>query len=565
MKAFRALWCILTVGSAQSIPNTPPNPPEYQLPDPAPTIRTRVELVMVPVVVRDPEGNAVGNLTLKDFQLFDKAKLQTISHFSVERREATPVAVAPRANNGEKHLASADGAVIPTRFIAYLIDDLHLPAGEFTAAREAARKHVRDTLQAGDRAAIFTTSGKVMLDFTHDLELLDQALLRITPQPSAMPNRDCPPVTYYMADAILNQNNSDAYEMAMTDYLKCNVAATRLSAGPAVRSAATRVLSQGALDTQITLATLGNVIRRISASPGQRLVVLVSSGFFLTADFRQQESAVIDRAIRSQVTVSTVDARGLYVLTPGGDPSGATRPDVRTAPARTLLENERALSEGETLGEIAQGTGGTWFHNNNDLVAGLNRVAGAPECYYVLGFSPQNLKLDGSFHPLKVSVTAKNVTAQVRYGYFASKGALDPEERAKAEIHEAFLSRGEIVEIPVAVRTEFAKSKPGAVQLSVTAAIDIKGLPFEHSEGKNLDTVTVVAGLFDPDGNLVVDGVAKTIRLAIKDETLKAGKAGAVETRLTFDAPSGSYVLRLVVRDSEGEMIGARNAVLEIP
>jgi hypothetical protein len=64
-------------------------------------------------------------------------------------------------------MASDDGAVIPTRLIAYLIDDLHLPAGEFIAAREAARKDVRDTLQAGDRAAIFTTSGNVMLDFTH--------------------------------------------------------------------------------------------------------------------------------------------------------------------------------------------------------------------------------------------------------------------------------------------------------------------------------------------------------------------------------------------------------------
>ncbi len=561
MRAFPAFFFALGAISAQ---NPTHATPEFQIPDPAVTIRTRVELVMVPVVVRDRDGKAVANLTQKDFELFDKGKLQTINHFSVERgAETTPN--TPASPGTAQTPTPTDVAVIPTRFIAYLIDDLHLPAGELMAAREAARKHVRAKLQPGDRAAVFTTSGKVRLDFTHDTAAIDQALLRISPQASAMPNRDCPPVSYYLADAILNQNNSDALEIVMADYLKCNIAATRTSAGPAVRSAAHRALSQGGLDTQITLATLTGVIRRISSAPGQRLIVLLSSGFFLTADYRQQESEVMDRAIRARVTVSAVDARGLYVLPLGGDPTGATRQDARTATMRSAIEAQRALSEDESLGEIAQATGGAWFHNSNDILEGLNRVAGAPECFYVLGFSPQNLKLDGMFHSLKVVVKAKNVTAQARHGYFASKGSLDKDERAKTDIHEAFMSRDEIVEIPVAARTRFAKNNSGKTQLSVEASVDLKGLPFRRAEGKNFDTLTVVAGLFDQDGKLVVDGVAKTINLAFKDETVKAGKAAALDTTLAFEASGGKYVLRLVVRDSEGEMIGARNLVVEVP
>src|SRR5579863_8141635 len=49
------------------------------------TFSTRVNLVVVPVVVRDRKGRAIGTLTKEDFQLFDKGKLQTITRFSVEK------------------------------------------------------------------------------------------------------------------------------------------------------------------------------------------------------------------------------------------------------------------------------------------------------------------------------------------------------------------------------------------------------------------------------------------------------------------------------------------------
>src|SRR5450631_1306564 len=47
--------------------------------------KARVNLVMVPVVVRDKKGNAVGSLKQEDFQLFDKGKPQYIARFSMEK------------------------------------------------------------------------------------------------------------------------------------------------------------------------------------------------------------------------------------------------------------------------------------------------------------------------------------------------------------------------------------------------------------------------------------------------------------------------------------------------
>jgi hypothetical protein len=63
------------------------------------------------------------------------------------------------------------------------------------------------------------------------------------------------------------------------------------------------------------------------------------------------------------------------------------------------------------------------------MYAGLESIASTPEFYYVLGFSPQNLKFDGRFHSIKVEVKyPAKLSVQARKGYFAPKHAPDPVE-----------------------------------------------------------------------------------------------------------------------------------------
>src|SRR5271157_5750573 len=52
------------------------------------TFSTSVNLVPVPVVVRDAQGHAIGTLKKEDFQLFDRGKPQEILKFSVEKADA---------------------------------------------------------------------------------------------------------------------------------------------------------------------------------------------------------------------------------------------------------------------------------------------------------------------------------------------------------------------------------------------------------------------------------------------------------------------------------------------
>ena len=73
----------------------------------------------------------------------------------------------------------------------------------------------------------------------------------------------------------------------------------------------------------------------------------------------------------------------------------------------------------DVMSELAEGTGGTYFHNSNDLENGLKSLAAAPEVVYLLAISLKDVKHDGSYHSLKVRVAKQGLKIQARRGYFA--------------------------------------------------------------------------------------------------------------------------------------------------
>lgn len=75
------------------------------------------------------------------------------------------------------------------------------------------------------------------------------------------------------------------------------------------------------------------------------------------------------------------------------------------------------------MAELADGTGGTYFHNSNDLEGGLQALTVVPEYVYLLELSLQNVKLDGSYHPLRVKVDQEGLKVEARRGYFAPRPA----------------------------------------------------------------------------------------------------------------------------------------------
>ncbi|MGA2592376.1 MAG: VWA domain-containing protein [Bryobacteraceae bacterium] len=538
------------------------------------TFRTRVNLVQVPVVVRDREGHAVGNLRKEDFQVFDQGKLQVITNFTVDKSggqttsaEAAPAGPATEAPPGEKPLAA-----MPDRFVAYFFDDIHLVQGDLVQVRDAAERHLNESLTPGDRVGIFTTSGRTTLDFTDDRAKVHETLLRLRPQPIARSmTAECPDIDYYQADLIMNKNDPTALQAATLEAILCmsldpTDQSSTQQAQSMSRATASRVINEGDAETRVSLTTLRDVVRRISTMPGKRSIILISPGFLTLYDIQQEKTEIIDRAIRFNVIISTLNARGLFTVIPGGDASQPGPQSPIAAAMKSQYQTASALAEEDVLAELASGTGGAFFHNNNDLVEGFKRVAARPEYVYVLGFSPQNLKLDGRFHSLKVTLqNANKLNLQARRGYYAPKHMADPEETAKEEIQDALFSREELRDIPVEIHTQFFKSSELNARVAVMVRVDVRRLKFRKENGRNCDDLAIVSALFDRNGNLVT-GTHKNIEMRLRDQTLENRLGSGITVKSNFDdVKPGSYVIRLVVRDSEGQLMAAANGAVEIP
>ena len=285
-------------------------------------------------------------------------------------------------------------------------------------------------------------------------------------------------------------------------------------------SAARRALDVGDAESRLVMGALKNAERRIAAAPGQRTIVFISPGF-LTPQLEDQVTEIIERAVRANIIISSLDARGLYTIDPAGDISRPGSPNPAFMQQMFLYESQSETSNQMVLGEFADGTGGTYFHNNNDLEEGFRRIASAPEFYYVLGFSPQNLKLDGHYHKLKVTLKdQQKFTLQARRGYYAPKHVADPAEQDKQEIEEALFSQDELHDIPIELHTQFFKSSGDNAKLTVVAHIDVKGLHFRKVDGRNRDDLTIVSALFDRNGDFV-QGSKKILEMRLKDGTLE--------------------------------------------
>jgi VWFA-related protein len=535
------------------------------------TFKVRVNLVLVRVVVRDLHGQIVSNLKKEDFQLYDNRKLQAISTFTMETPETrTASAVASTDAAGSSSSADVAGSkavVLPQRFVSMVFDDVHLSMADAVFVRDSATRFF-GALAASDRVSLNTTSGQLTQEFTDDRDKLAKALLGILPHSVTSHGfHDCPDVSYYQADLIVNRSDLQALGVATEEALRCAFDGdTRMTAAAQnmARVAADRAVAEGDNETQYAYRHLEDVVRRLATMPGQRVLVLVSPGF-ITTTLQSEASEMVDRATRANIVINTIDARGLYAPDVMGDIADPPKDTFRTAGYKSSYRVAAQFAQQEVLAQLADGTGGKFFHNRNDVDEAMREAGAAPALSYLLGFSPQNLKIDGRFHALKVTLLSKSkFDIQARHGYFAPKALTDPAEATKLEMQEALFSQEEIHDLPVELQTQFFKKDEAQARLAVLTHFDVRGIHFRKALGRNNDQLTIVTGIFDENGNFVT-GLSKIVEMKLLDTTYNRLSRSGFTVKSSFDVKPGTYLVRLVVRDAEGAQMAARNGAVVIP
>ncbi len=398
----------------------PPSPPQ----DSPSKITVNVNSVLVPVVVLDANGHPVRDLTKEDFKILVKDQPQTITSFAIEQHTATQSSGKEVALNPNVAAPPVSPLRRPERFLIYLFDDLHLNVADLPRVQIAASKLLAETLSPTDMAAVMSIAG-TNSGLTRDSATLQGTVKKVRVQNLYHHDESsCPNISYYQADLIVNKRNQQALESGMANYVTCAhlVGAIPAMLEAAVQSASAQTLALGDADAQVSMSMIKKLIQVMGNLPGQRRLVLISPGF---PAYSQQamaaRSEILDLAARLDVTVSALDVRGLYTTEMNASQRGGySAHDLATGVHSEYERTAMNLNE-DIMAELANGTGGTFFHNSNDLENGLKSLTQVPDYLYLLEFSPDMQKPDGKFHSLHVVVDKQNVKIQTRKGYFESR------------------------------------------------------------------------------------------------------------------------------------------------
>jgi len=198
---------------AHSVPYVPPAP--------ATTLRTQVNLVEVPVVVRDGKHHAIAGLTQSAFEIYDAGKKQTITNFTVET--FTPGTVP---GPGTRPPATADPTshgAHASRYIVLCFDNLTTNFDSLKRTKDAALKFIHNSLAPDDLVAVVATASSGSSTFTADPAALAEAIDKITPQRRLSDDLGggCPRITAYQAYLITNHLDNETLEGVAAEDMAC--------------------------------------------------------------------------------------------------------------------------------------------------------------------------------------------------------------------------------------------------------------------------------------------------------------------------------------------------------
>jgi len=548
-----------------------------------PELRVRTNEVQAGVVVRDSKGHVVSALTQRDFAIYDDGKQQSLSSFSVEHRQVFDASGAGAPPASAQPNAQPSAPPRP-RYVALYFDDLNTEFGEMRHLQLAAENFLRTGVGPGDKIALFTGSGLQTVSFTPNAPEIINAVEELKFHGRALKSSGCPRITAYDAYVISTEPNppitdienivgSPSYEAILGEALKCNCAdvgnmdrTCAANQRQVIVEESQQIWNSVRQMSQDTLNSLHAAVDFLADRPGERVLVLASSGF-LAGTLEDDVDSILNDALHADIVINSLDAKGLYTYTETETRDQLEGNDTAYQAAyRAESFGQSMMTLTAAMADFAVGTGGRFFHNRNDLGAGYFSLAAAPETEYLLGFVPGKEKFNGKFHKLKVTVSAPGkFTVQARPGYFApSKEAQEQASQPTAEeqIDAEVRSSQQRSDFPMTV-SEKPSTANGARKLNMQTHVDIQKLPFELQNNRHVDMLTFVAALFDPQGKMIA-GKEAQMQFALKPDSFRHFSESGINGDMSLEAFPGAYRLRVVVEEALHSEMSATSQNVQI-
>ena len=526
-----------------------------------PIFRTSTRLIVTTVEVNDRStGRPIEGLTAKDFIVTEDNQPQDIAFVEYQRLETEnplpplssvtladatpdPAAVAAAANQDVAPVVNTGIAVPPsgdTRFrdrrLVILYFDLSAtPPPDQIRAYDAALTYIDSQMTPADLIAIMTFGGgavRVKQDFTDDRAKIREVIYVMVYGEDKDGDGERDPedegTAFGQNDAEFNIFNTDRQ-----------------------------------------LSALQTAVAMLRPMPEQKSLVFFASNLRLNGtDNNAQLRATTNAAIRANVQIFPVDARGLVASAPLGDanqrsPGGI---GVFTGALAQRAMNTFQRSQ-DTLYALAKDTGGKAMFDYNDLSLGIKQAADAQTSYYVIGFYSTHTVNDGKYRRVKVSLANTGLQAELTFrpGYFADKEwAKQSTADRERQLEEAMMLENPITDITIAL--ELNHFQLNSAEYFIPVSVKIPGSKIESARKRGaqrlqLDFLVEVKD----DFGFTQQNMRDKMEFRLTEQNAELLGTRPIQYETGFTLLPGKYVIKFLARDAEAGRVGTFQTSFTIP
>src|SRR5271170_7090149 len=517
-------------------------------------LRSSSDLVRIDVEVTDKSGKPIKGLTANQFTITDEGKPQAITSFSFADIEAIETATADETkpivvavDNDGPNSPSADAisdALRDRRLIVLFFDLTSMQTDDLIRAHDAADKFVKQQMTKADVVAVvvFSTRLNVLANFTNDRAVLNKAIAQLTPDNSA--NLANP---LYAAAANGEYDVQEYTGAAYTpDETEFNV-----------------------FNTDQKLAAVEGLADVLGGIPGRKAMVEFTGGTTQTGEEnRTQLRAATDAANRADVSIYSIDSRGLLAAPPGGDATtnAATGTSMFTG-ASVFHQTDQREDSRDTLATLSTDTGGKAFFDLGDLSEAFPAIQRDNGGYYLIGYNlGADVKRDGRWRAIRVKVNVPGAHVRYRDGYYAPRDFqhLEKEDRDQ-QLADAINSDHPVVELPVAVETGIFRLSATQAYIPIAAKIASSALDWAQKHNKQHAEFDFAVEVRAVPSAQIVAQLHDTIQVNLDAEHFEQVRHSNLLYQGGMVLAPGNYRLKFVARENESGKIGTFEQNLVVP
>jgi VWFA-related protein len=363
---------------------------------PATTIYSHSDIVVVDVTVTDGQQNPVHQLTAGDFKLLEDGHLQTVKNFEEHSTPTTPPPIAPIPKLDEGTYTNYTPAPATGPLTILLLDTLNTYPRDQITVRNQLLKYLKEA-KPGTEIEIFRLGTRLQLikGFTTDIDELRTIMEKEKPNTSPLLDEG-------VSGMAFGNGQMKTEGSAITERIRI----------------------------RYTLDDFNLLGRYLSSLQGRKNLIWFSESFplhiigdgvpesMLSDELRDTEALLT----RGQVAVYPVDALGFrsdwtYDASIDNGPVSLGSTSAINSSHNGFTHD--TVEAHNTMGEIAEATGGKAFIDTNDLSGAVEKVVAAGANYYTITYVPTNSAQNGYYRKIKVEVARKGVSLAYRRGYYS--------------------------------------------------------------------------------------------------------------------------------------------------